>query len=105
MPWFCSSEVPAMLWMWLPRIFIPLPCPEMPAALSVAELPATHGPSSLLTTRHGPALYWKLIGAASRLAPPLTSILRFEIAQYSPEVPAMADHGPAMPPLAPAGVV
>src|SRR5678815_1793415 len=37
MPWFCSSEVPAMLWMWLPRIFIPLPCPEMPAALSVAE--------------------------------------------------------------------
>src|SRR5689334_10762561 len=105
MPWFCSSEVPWMWWMWLPSTFMALPCPAMPPALSVAELPATHGPSSLLTTRHGPALYWKLIGAASRLAPPLTSMRRFEIDQYSPEVPAIPDHGPAMPPEAPAGVV
>jgi len=58
-----------------------------------------------LTTRQWPALYWKLIGAASRAAPPATSIRRLDTETYSPDVPAMADQAPAMPPEAPDGVV
>src|SRR3954468_11805705 len=111
MPWFSSGLVDwpcahAMSWMSLPRITTPTPSPLMPPALALPGEASVdgQGPRSLLTMRHGPAAYWMLIGAPSRVAVALDSRCRFEIATYSPATPWYEEPGPWMPPRWPAGV-